>query len=262
MRPHLMKLVCLLSLSAARAQSLAPGCAVALRSPATTSAIVPVRLLALPAKARDHYGRAAVALAAGQPERADTEAARALTFAPEFAEANLLRAVLALRAGSAANALLLLASARTVAPDLPWLNILTAEALNHLSRFDAAIAELESIHGSEISSWQASYERTRAEIGRRNVEGALHWSALAVASAPVGCTEARLLRANTFNLAGRRTDVITELETYLAEDRLQVRHAQVRAALDKLQGAAQANLADKAHAGPTSAAGHALLGMD
>ena len=200
---------------------------------------VSVRLLAIPEKAWQHYQKAAAATARNQPELAAAEAAKALALAPAFAEIYLLRALEAVDAGHPAEALPHFATARTLAPDLPWLRIAAAGALNQLHRFDQAITELTSIPGSEATSWQALYERARAEAGLGNLPVALQFSQLAVVAAPVGCTPARLLHANVLNLAGRHDDVIAELETYLSEDRLHTRQTEVQAALERLRLAFQ-----------------------
>ena len=197
------------------------------------SHVVSAKLLQIPPKAWHHFKEARAAIERNQPEIAEREVAKALVVAPRFAEVYLLRATQQLHAGQYQAALETIAAARGIDPDLPWSGVLAAGAHNGLHHYNDAIAELERTRGGEADSWQLDYEQARAETGLRDSAAALHWSELAVASAPVGCTEARLVRANALQLAGRHSEVVTELENYLAEDRQGTHHAEVLRALDR-----------------------------
>ena len=249
MRSHLVAaLLCLLPV-VARAQ--ANPCTEALLRP-TVAHTVSARQLTIPPAAWNHFHRAAAAFKTGHAVLAEAEASKALAIAPRFAEVDLLRAVAALAGGRNAETLSYLAQARALAPDLPWLGIGAAGALNNLRRYDAALTELATIPGAEANGWEATYERARAEVGRTDLPAALEWSARAVALAPRGCTDARLVHANALHLAGRIADSIAELESFLAEDRRGVPRPNVRAALEKARAASMPTL-DSAVSAPTTA---------
>ena len=258
-------LVGLLSLTAAHAQSHSPqACVDQLHQTDAhqTGHAISARILAIPPKAWQHYSKAVAAAAGNHPELAEQEAARALALAPAFAEVYLLRALAAANNHRPADALPLLATARALAPDLAWIRIATAGALNQLGRFDQALTELASTPGADAASWQAHYERARAEAGLGNLSAALHTSQLAIATAPVGCTEARLLHANILELAGRHRDVVAELETFLAEDRLMAHHTEIQATLDRLRSTLETESLEQARASATSSLDHSLLAMN
>ena len=239
-------LLCLLPL-VAHAQAT---CTEALLRPAVVHT-VSARQLTIPPAAWDHFHRAAGAFKSGHAELAEAEAAKALALAPRFAEVDLLRAVAALAGGRNAETLSDLAQARALAPDLPWLGIGAAGALNNLHRYDAALTELATIPGAEVTGWEATYERARAEVGLNDIPAALAWSARAVTLAPPGCTDARLVHANALHLAGRVTESIAELEAFLAEDRRGIARPNVRAALAKARAANAATL-ESAVSAPTA----------
>ena len=201
---------------------------------------VSARLLTISPEAWNHYRRASAAFAANRAELAEAEAAKALALAPRFAEVDFLRALAALAAGRSADTLTLLTAARTLAPDLPWLGIGAAGALNNLHRYEAALTELATIPGPEATGWEAAYERARAEVSLADIPAALFWSERAVTLAPPGCTDARLVHANALRLASRAPEAITELETFLAEDRRGIPRPNVLAALAKARASASA----------------------
>lgn len=209
---------------------------------------ISTRQLSISPEAWNHYHRAAAAFTARRSELAEAESAKALALAPRFAEVDLLRAVAALAAGRSADTLTLLTAARVLAPDLPWLGIGVAGALNNLQRYDAAITELASIPGPEVSAWEAAYERARAEVGLADIDAALRWSQRAVTLAPPGCTDTRLVYANALRLAGRSTEATSELEAFVAEDRRGVSRPNVLAALAKARAAAASNTQSAANA--------------
>ncbi|GAC1649378.1 MAG: hypothetical protein NVS9B15_08580 [Acidobacteriaceae bacterium] len=191
--------------------------------------------LQIPAKAWDHFEKARTASATNNPRTVQTEIAQALAIAPRFGEAYLLLAAQQVRDRQYNSALQTIAAARELQPNLGWASVIVASALNQLGRFDEAAAELNRARAEEGDTWQAKFERARAETGRRDIEAALHWSLLAVESAPIGCTDARVVRANALQLAGRRAEAVHELETYLQLDRQGTSRAQVVAALDRIR---------------------------
>jgi tetratricopeptide (TPR) repeat protein len=230
----------LLCLSAACAH--AQTCADALRhaSGSQFTQSVSAQNLQIPAKAWQHLEKARAASESNQPEVFARETERALAIAPQFAEIYLLRAAQQLRLGQNEAALDNVAAARRIEPDLPWSHVVEAGALTQLRRYDEAVAELARASGDEAASWQVSFERARAETGRHDSNAALHWSKLAVEAAPVGCTDALLVRANAYQIAGRTPEAIHQMELYLELDRRGANHPQVLAAL----GSANASAAE------------------
>lgn len=213
----------------ARTQTSPQSCAVQSRPRHSVSAAD----LHIPAKAWQHFERARTASENNQPDVFDREFAQALAADPSFAELYLLRAALELRRGQYDAALRTIETARALEPSLPWASIVVAGALTQLGHYDQALAELDRARGDEAGSWQDKFERARAELGRRHPEAALHWSQLAVTAAPAGCTDARLVLANAYQLSGQTPQAIAQLETYLAEDRQHTRRPQVQAALER-----------------------------
>jgi tetratricopeptide (TPR) repeat protein len=176
---------------------------------------VSVASLRIPEKAWTHYERAQDALQANHLEEYERETAKALQIAPKFAAVYLLRATHELRVHHCDVAIADVLAAQRIEPGAAWSGVLLASAYNGTRRFDDAAVILKNLVGAEADTWQAKYEWTRAAIGRGDVEGALHWSEMALDMAPEGCAEVHLLRANALNLAQRWPAAIAELQTYL-----------------------------------------------
>jgi tetratricopeptide (TPR) repeat protein len=237
-------LLCLCLFAAcAHAQSCADALRRASGSQFTQS--VSAQNLQIPAKAWQHLEKARAASESNQPQVFARETERALAIAPQFAEIYLLRAAQQLRLGQNEAALENVAAARRIEPDLPWSHVIEAGALTQFRRYDEAVAELDRARGEEAASWQASFERARAETGRHDSAAALHWSELAVEAAPVGCTDVLLVRANAFQIAGRIPEAIHQLELYLELDRRGVNDPQVLAALESAKATQDTKVARK-----------------
>ena len=195
----------------------AQGCQAQLHQAAVQSAraTVSASALRIPPKAWDHFEKARRASETGHPEVLEREAALALVAAPDFTEVYILQAAMQVQTHQFETAIATVTKARQIQPEVLWSGIVLAGALTGLHRYDDAAGELARSHGAEAASWQWAFERTRAEIGRGNVRGALLYSELALSAAPAACTETHLLRANAFQIAGRGADAIPELEAYL-----------------------------------------------
>ncbi len=177
---------------------------------------VSVADLQIPAKAWEHFDRAQRAVDAGRVDVFERESELALQVAPGFAEIYVLRAAHQVNTGQNEAAIATIATARSVQARAPWSGIVMAGALTQLHRYDDALAELDGTTGPEADGWQWKFEKTRAEIGRRDVEGALRWSAALLLAAPPDCGNAHLLRMNALQMAGRTPEAATEMERYLA----------------------------------------------
>ncbi|HEY0785956.1 MAG TPA: hypothetical protein VGD62_08795 [Acidobacteriaceae bacterium] len=159
------------------------------------------------------------------------EIEEALKIAPRFAEAYVLMADEEVSAHRYDVALQDALQAQQIEPDAAWVSLLIATAYNSLERYDQASLILSNMRAQDTAAWQAKYERARAEVGRKNVESALHWSELALKEAPSSFTETHLLRANALQIAQRWKEASDQMESYLAaptpHDRAQVEAALV-----------------------------------
>lgn len=200
---------------------------------------VSVKELRIPQKAWQHFAKARAAAVAGQDELLEREANLALAIDPRFAEVYLLRATRQVHTLQYAAAVESIVAARRIDPEVAWSSTIMASALSELHRYNEAAAEMDRAWGAELESWQWKFEKAREEIARRNVAGALHWSELALATSPAGCTDAPLLRANAFQLAGRREEAVAQMEAFLASDRQTASHAEVQRVLEKTRASLQ-----------------------
>lgn len=189
----------------------------------------------IPSAARKHFEKARAASEANRPDDFARESAAALAIHPHYAELYVLQAAEQVRVRQYDAALATLAEAHTFQSDIPWASIVAASALNELHRYSEAADTLNRAVADGHDTWQFAFERARAETGRRDPESALHWSELAVTAAPVGCTDALLIRANALQIAGRSADSVHTLELFLKLDRRGGSHPQVLSALNSLR---------------------------
>jgi tetratricopeptide (TPR) repeat protein len=181
---------------------------------------VSVATLRVPPQAWRHFNKAKSAGERNRLEEFERETARALEIAPEFAAAHLLRADMLVRAKRFAEAVDEVAAARRSDPGVMWAAVIQAGAYNGLHRYWDALSALDTRPdargGIESESWQAMYERARAEIGLGNVESGLRWSAKALEAAPESFPDVHLVRANALLVAQRSNEAQTQMEMYLA----------------------------------------------
>lgn len=233
--PHFAALLLVSPVFVAAATAAAQRCEdqlahIAARQAAATVSAADLRI---PRQAWAHLEKARAASDANRDDVFEREAALALAAAPAFTRVYLLRAERQVHARQYAAAVDTITAARQIQPEVPWSSIVLASALSELHRYNEAVNELDRARGVEAESWQWTFERTRAEIGRRNVEGALHWSERAVATAPSACVNAHLLRADAFQLAGQWPDAIHQMETYLGSGGQLTYRSQVLQALER-----------------------------
>ena len=212
------------------------------------SATVSVSELRIPRRAWEHFENARIATLENRLDAFEREADLALAIAPDFAAVYLLRAANQVAAHQFDAAILTIEVARKIHPAVLWADVVLAGAFTGLHRYDEAAAALDRAEGAERESWQWKFERTRAELGRQNVEAALHWSELTVDAMPARCAEARLLRANAFQMAGRPADAITQLEAYLSSEGGSTYRHQVLQILERTRAAVR-----QENAGPLAA---------
>jgi tetratricopeptide (TPR) repeat protein len=196
------------------------------------SAVVSVASLRMPAAAKKHFEKAREAMVANDMEVFRREAAETLAIAPNYAEVYLLRGSLQVRNGLDERAISSIETARTLQPEIAFASLVVASALMHLARYDEASSELDRFH-SMNENWQWEFEKTRAELGRHNLDGALHWSQLAEQDAPEGCAVTHLLRIDALEMADLKDQAIAAMEVYLASGKNLAQHDAVLRLLAK-----------------------------
>jgi tetratricopeptide (TPR) repeat protein len=201
---------------------------------------ISVASLKIPEKAWIHYEKAREAAQENRIDAYERETRKALEIAPAFAEVYVLRASYELNLRRYDAAIADAVEARRIQPGVEWAGVVLAGAYNGAHRYVDASVIAENLHGSEAGTWQAKYERARAAIGRGDVEGAMRWSASAVATAPEDCAEVHLLRANALSMTRRWPAAIVELETYLDLDKGPQHRAEVQVLLERTRGWARA----------------------
>ncbi len=198
----------------------------------STMAVVSVATLSVPGKAWKHFEKARTAARAARRAECLQEIDKALEIAPQFAEAYLLRADRAVVDRQFEAAIEDVLTAQRLEPTIAWSQVVLASAYNGLERFNDASLLLSNLQGKEADSWQAKYEMARAQVGRRDVEAALHWSEIALAAAPLDFADAHILRANALQIAHRWQEATAEMEAYLASRGPQTHRAEVLAAIE------------------------------
>ena len=182
-------------------------------------------------KAREHYERAVAASKAHRDQECDRELEQALERAPAFPEAHLLRAEQAIREQHEDAAIVEASEARRLDARLVWIPVVLAQAYNGLHRYAEAQLNLASLEGAARTSWQAKYERARAEVGLRHAEAALYWSTQTLAAVPATCVDAHILYADALQLSGRWREASNQFDLYIASSGGQPQREEVLAAL-------------------------------
>jgi len=193
---------------------------------------VSVATLRIPQEAWKHFDRAKAAAEHHRDEEFERESAKALQIAPEFAEMYRLRATVQLGAKQYEAAIASVQAALRADPGTLWTNVMLAGAYNGLHRFHDALLVLDAQRGREAESWQAMYERARAEIGAHEAASALHWSARMLEAAPKEFADAHLVRANALILGERLSEAAGQLEIYLSSKGFQQHRPEVLALRD------------------------------
>ena len=216
---------------------------------------VSVAALAVPAKARQHLERARRALLKRNEAEYQRELAAALTTYPRFAEAYILRASHELLLDRYAVAIDAALTAQRMEPSIHWATVIHAMACNQLGLFDQAAALLDGMNATEMNTWQAMYERTRAAVGTGDTEAALRWSERALAAVPPPqIDDTVLLRGDALLMAHRWADAVTQFQAYLHSSGPQPKRAQVLALLDRIPQLAQRDAAQLIASTSSSAA--------
>jgi len=164
----------------------------------------------------------------------DREAIHALAAQPGLAQAYLTCASEDIRNGDYESAIRKVVNARVLDPAIPNASTIVAEALNGLRRYEDAYLLLRALRGPEALSWQAIYERARAEVGIGNLRGADLWSLRAVATAPSSFPRAHLVRGEALMIAERWQEARAELDLYIRSDADAGQHPEALEALNSI----------------------------
>src|SRR5215472_12691524 len=134
---------------------------------------VSVAQLKIPGKARDEYRKAHAAMEKEKLDDASRHLEKALTIAPDYADALTLRAVLELNHQNSQAAKADLDKAIKADPNLAVAYLVMGSALNMESKFDDALRSLQRGESLAPNSWQAHFEMAKAYIGKEEYQQAL-----------------------------------------------------------------------------------------
>ena len=194
---------------------------------------VSIASLRVPDKAWQHLAKAKALAEHNRPLEAETESRKALALAPNFTSAYLMCASAQVQEHHFELAIESVEGARRIEPDAMWARVLLASAYNGLKVYDKSLAVFSGMRGPEAETWQASYEHARAAIGLGDVSAAMHWSGVALATAPESYSDVHLLRANALTLAHHWSEAAEQMELYLKRRGATMHRAEVMAALEK-----------------------------
>jgi tetratricopeptide (TPR) repeat protein len=210
------------------------------------SPTVTVAGLQVPAQAWRHFQRAKHAADHHRDAEFQRESARALEIAPRFASMYLFRATVEVGQRHYPAAVASVQAAIEVDPGAMWTAVVLAGAYNGMHRFNDALLVLKAKRGLEAESWQAMYERARAETGLGDADAAVLWSGKALAAAPQWFIDAHLVRANALLLDGRLDEATAQMDLYLHSKTPQPHRAEVVALLDAVRSRTDAAMETKA----------------
>ena len=199
------------------------------------SPTVTVASLSIPRSAWRHFEKANAAAQRHRTDEFDRESAEALEIAPNFAAMYLLRATVEVKANEFEAAIVNVEAARKVDPSAMWTTVVLAGAYNGMHRFRDALLVLNAKHGFESQTWQAMYERARAEVGSGDIAAALRSSAAALNAAPREFSDAHLVRANALMLGDRLSEAASQMDIYLQSKGPQMHHDEVVAMRDEIE---------------------------
>jgi hypothetical protein len=165
--------------------------------------------------AQQHYQSARAAALAHHTEVYERECAQALAVIPASAEIFLLRATQEIAAAHYDAALWNIAYAQLLQPRIAFSETLLASVFNGMRRYEDAFLVLRDLPAPEAESWQAIYERARAEVGMGNRHGSELWSQRVLTAAPPTFAETHLVRGEALALSARWEDARSELNLYL-----------------------------------------------
>lgn len=179
---------------------------------------VSVAQLKIPDKARDELRKAQSAMQKEKTDDAAKHLEKALSIAPNYADALTMRAVLALDQNKVDAAVTDLESAIKADPNLAMAYLVMGSALNRQSKFDDAIRTLQRGETLAPDSWQAHFELGKAYIGKEDYRNALthlqRAQGLATSSYPL----IYLLQAHALLATKQYPDAMTALEAYLQKE--------------------------------------------
>jgi hypothetical protein len=164
--------------------------------------------------AQQHYRAAREAALVHQTGVYERECGQALALAPSAGEIFLLRATQEVAAARYDAALWDIAKAELLRPRIAFGTTILASTFNGMRLYEDAFLALRDVEAPERESWQAMYERARAEVGMGDLHGSNIWSQRVLAAAPPTFSEAHLVRWQALAIAARWEEARVELALY------------------------------------------------
>ncbi len=164
--------------------------------------------------AQQHYRAAREAALAHQAGAYERECGQALTLAPSAGEIFLLRATQEVAAARYDAAIWDIAKAQSLRPRIAFGTTILASTLNGMRLYEDAFLALRDMEAPEGESWQAMYERARAEVGMGDLQSSDIWSQRVLAAAPPTFSGAHLVRGQALAIAARWEEARVELALY------------------------------------------------
>lgn len=196
---------------------------------------VSVAQLKIPGKARDEYRKAHAAMEKEKLDQASRHLEKALTIAPNYADALTLRAVLELNHQNSQGAKADLDKAIQADPNFAMAYLVMGSALNMESKFDDALRSLQRGESLAPNSWQAHFEMAKAYIGKEEYQQALTHLQRAESMAPADYPLIYLLEAHAHLAMKQYPQAMTALQAYLQKEPEGPNSAEARKMLEKAQ---------------------------
>jgi tetratricopeptide (TPR) repeat protein len=176
---------------------------------------VSIAEMKIPEKARSHYHKAEAAMRKQKFEEVAAELDKALTIAPNYANALTLHAVLHLDANHTEQALDDLQKAINSDPNYAMAYIVCGAVYNSAQQYDNAVRSLERGIALDPTSWQGYFELAKAQLAKQNYEASLRNVNRAYELAPKDYSPIHLVRAHVYLGMKDYGQAMTELESYL-----------------------------------------------
>lgn len=202
------------------------------------SSSVSLSEMKVPGKARKMFRKAVDAFRMAKLDDAFSFVQQALGMYPDYAQALTLRGVMNMQRGDTKKAEPDLQKAVELdySDDMGFVAL--ASLYNTEGKFDNALQILDRGMSVHPKSWQALFEKSRAEIGKHEYDSALKSLAKAQYYAPAEIAYLHLYRAKALLGINNPEGAIAELEQYLAKEPQGQNAEAARKMLSQLKGAA------------------------
>ena len=179
---------------------------------------ISVAQMRIPDKARDELRKAQADMSKDKTDEATRHLEKALSIAPNYAEALTMRAVLALDQKNTEAAAADLEKAIKADPNSAMAYVVMGSLLNRQSKFDDAIRSLQRGESLAPNSWQTHFELGKAYIGKEDYQEALTQLQRAQSMAPSPYSLIYLLQAHAHLAMKQYSEAMSSLEAYLQKE--------------------------------------------